>query len=61
MQSVQNGSVSPWLVVVTSVWFVGVFNLFSIRVVGEYAGKTYVESKRRLRYLVAENLMDQLR
>ncbi len=47
------GNVSPgWASLMASIWFLGGVQLFSIGVVGQYVGKTYIESKARPRYLV---------
>lgn len=47
-----------WLAVLASVWAVGCLTLLSIGIVGEYAGKTYIEAKRRPRYFVSESLLN---
>ncbi len=47
------GSASPgWASLMASVWFLGGVQLFSIGIVGQYVGKTYIESKERPRYVV---------
>lgn len=51
-------SLPGWLVVLASVWAVGGSTLLSIGIVGEYAGKTYIEAKRRPRYFVSESLLN---
>lgn len=53
------GSMQGWLAVLASVWAVGGSTLLSIGIVGEYAGKTYMEVKRRPRYFISESLLDQ--
>lgn len=45
-----------WSSLMVSIWFLGGVQLFSIGVVGEYVGKTYLESKHRPRYDIAEFL-----
>lgn len=37
-----------------SVWLLGNLNLLAIGIVGEYVGKTYLETKQRPRYIVEE-------
>lgn len=59
VQRVQTGAVQPEIIVFTSIWAVGFFQLLAIRIIGEYIGKTYSESKRRPRYLVSESLVDE--
>ena len=52
------GNADGWLWVLASVWAVGAMTLIAIGIVGEYVGKTYVETKRRPRYFVCESLLD---
>lgn len=52
------GRVVPgWSSLMISVWFLGGVQLFSIGIVGQYVGKTYVESKERPRYNI-ERFLD---
>ena len=47
------GNASPgWSSLMASIWFLGGVQLFSIGIVGQYVGKTYIESKARPRYMV---------
>ncbi len=48
-----------WPSLMVSVWFLGGLQLFSIGVVGQYVGKTYIESKERPRYFIEESLDHQ--
>lgn len=51
------GTVVPgWTSLMVSVWLVGGLIMISLGVVGEYVGQTYLESKRRPRYIVGEVL-----
>jgi glycosyltransferase involved in cell wall biosynthesis len=43
---------SGWAGIMCSLWGIGGLIILSIGIVGEYAGKTYLESKRRPRYHV---------
>jgi len=45
-----------WTTVVISIWALGGMQLVAIGVIGEYIGKTYIETKRRPRYEVWEFL-----
>ena len=45
-------SVSGWASIVCIVCFLGGLQLLSLGVIGEYVGKTYLESKRRPRYII---------
>ena len=46
-------TVSGWASVIVVVSFFGGAQMLSLGVVGEYVGKTYLESKRRPRYVVS--------
>lgn len=49
-------TVPGWSSIIISIWFLGGFQLFSIGIVGQYVGKTYIESKERPRYNIEEFL-----
>ena len=49
------GSVIPgWTSLIISIWFLGGVQLFAIGMIGQYIGKTYIESKKRPRYYIKE-------
>ncbi len=49
------GTVIPgWTSLIISIWFLGGVQLFSIGMIGQYIGKTYMESKQRPRYHIKE-------
>ena len=51
------GRVVPgWSSLMISIWFLGGVQLFSIGLVGQYVGKTYIESKKRPRYHIESRL-----
>lgn len=50
------GAESGWTSLILSIWFLGGIQLFAIGLIGEYVGKTYIESKRRPRYSVESTL-----
>ena len=47
-------SVNGWSSLFCSIWFIGGVQLLSIGIIGQYIGKTYIETKERPRYNVAE-------
>ena len=47
-------TVSGWTSMIISVWALGGIQLMALGIVGEYVGKTYIESKRRPRYIIKE-------
>lgn len=53
---VTGNAVEGWTFIVGSIWLVSGIQMLSIGIVGEYIGKIYNETKRRPRYIVAENL-----
>jgi glycosyltransferase involved in cell wall biosynthesis len=48
------GAVPGWASIVAIVCFMGGIQLLSLGVIGEYVGKTYLEAKRRPRFIVSE-------
>lgn len=47
-------TVSGWTSIIISIWALGGLQLMAVGIVGEYVGKTYMESKGRPRYIVKE-------
>lgn len=41
---------------ICSIWFLGGLQLLSIGIIGEYVGKTYIETKQRPRYIIEKTL-----
>lgn len=54
--ALSNKTVSGWASIVCIVCFLGGIQLLSIGIIGEYVGKTYLESKHRPRYIISERL-----
>lgn len=53
------GAESGWTSLILSIWFLGGIQLFSLGLIGEYVGKTYIESKRRPRFIIESTLWKQ--
>lgn len=49
-------TVSGWTSMTVSIWAIGGLQLLAIGVVGEYIGKIYMETKKRPRFIVDEQL-----
>ena len=47
-------TVSGWTSTVMSIWTLGSIQLMSIGIIGEYIGKTYLETKHRPKYIIEE-------
>ena len=52
-------TVEGWTFIVGSIWLVSGIQMLSIGIIGEYVGKIYSETKRRPRYIIAENLEEK--
>jgi glycosyltransferase involved in cell wall biosynthesis len=51
-------TVSGWTFIACSIWLLGGIQMISIGVIGEYIGKTLIETKSRPRYFIEETLND---
>lgn len=49
--------ISGWASVITSILFIGGIQLIILGIIGEYIGKTYLQSKNRPFYIVSENTL----
>lgn len=52
-------SVAGWASIICVVCFLGGIQLLSLGVIGEYVGKTYLETKRRPRYIISEKTEEE--
>lgn len=48
-----------WTGVICSIWLVGGLQLLCLGIVGEYVGKIFYETKRRPRFIIEKNLLDE--
>ena len=46
--------------IIVSIWAIGGLQLLALGIIGEYVGKTYLETKKRPRYLIKDFLNDEL-
>lgn len=52
-------TVDGWTFLSISIWFIGGLQMISLGIIGEYIGKVYSEVKRRPRYIISKNLMEE--
>lgn len=57
--ALRGNTVSGWATVVISIWALGGLQLLAIGIIGNYIGKTYMETKARPRYIVEEFLEEE--
>ena len=55
------GAIAGWLGIICAVCILGGIQLISLGVVGQYVGKTYLETKRRPRYIISERTWEENR
>lgn len=41
-----------------SIWVLGGLQIFAIGIIGEYIGKTYLETKKRPKYIIESVILD---
>lgn len=54
ISNLKGSTVSGWTSIIISIWALGGIELMAIGIVGEYVGKTYMETKGRPRYIIKE-------
>lgn len=54
VRAITGNTVAGWASIVCIVCFLGGIQLLSLGIIGEYVGKTYMESKHRPRYIISE-------
>ena len=55
------GTVAGWASMTCIICFLGGIQILSLGVIGEYVGKTYMETKRRPRYIISERTWEKTR
>ncbi len=56
---IMDATVSGWTSVVCSVWAIGGLIMISLGIIGEYIGKTYLETKSRPKFIIRTVLDDE--
>lgn len=59
VDSITGGTVQGWASTICIVCFMGGIQLLCLGVIGEYVGKTYLETKARPRYIISEHTWDE--
>ena len=59
VQHFLGNTLSGWTSTMIAVCFIGGIQLISLGVIGEYVGKTYMETKARPRYIISERTYDE--
>ena len=54
VEAIQGQTVAGWASLVCIVCLLGGIQLISLGIIGQYLGKTYLETKRRPRYIISE-------
>lgn len=55
-----SGNVEPgWTSMIISIWVLGGLQLFAIGIIGEYIGKTYMETKERPKFIIESVLLQE--
>ena len=52
-------AVPGWTFLGCSIWLMGGIQMISLGIIGEYIGKIYSETKRRPRYIISRNLIEE--
>lgn len=48
-----------WTSLICSIWMIGGIQLLSIGIIGEYIGKVYMETKKRPKFIIEKNTLEQ--
>lgn len=56
IRHIGGNTVSGWTFIAISIWMIAGVQMLSLGVIGEYIGKIYNETKRRPRFIIAEEL-----
>ena len=56
VQHANGQTIQGWTSLFASIWFIGGVQLVSLGIIGQYVGKTFIESKKRPRYYIESYL-----
>lgn len=59
VQYFSGNTIAGWASIIVSIWAIGGLILLSIGVIGEYIGKTYIETKNRPRFIIQDALLTE--
>lgn len=59
VSSLWGNTVSGWTSTTCIICFISGIRLLSLGIIGEYIGKTYLETKRRPRYIISERTYEK--
>lgn len=59
LEALSGNTVSGWASMTCIICFLSGVQLICIRVIGEYIGKIYIETKARLRYIISDRTWDE--
>ena len=59
VEAIRGQSVAGWASTVCLICIIGGIQLISTGIIGQYVGKTYLESKRRPRYIISERTWEE--
>ena len=56
IQHINGQTIQGWTSLFASIWFIGGVQLVSLGIIGQYVGKTFIETKKRPRYYIERYL-----
>lgn len=59
IRKITGNTVSGWTFLICSIWLISGIQMLSLGIIGEYVGRTYIESKKRPKYFISKNLMEE--
>lgn len=56
IQKLIGNTVAGWTFLMISIWFIGGVQMMSLGIIGEYIGKTYMETKERPKFIIKDRI-----